>query len=220
LLPSRISANSVVGKQLLDQSQVDIEAFLIGELTVAISTEVDRVALNGSGAGPQPLGILNLPVNASGQYNYSSRSPDVTFGGPASWPSVLKFEDTLDSGAQVHNLDGTYGWVASGDVKIKWQQAAKISTYPEFLWEQPNDDPFFGRFAGRRAISTSQMPTGKMIFGRWSDVLIGTWIGGEILINPYVKAITGEYVITLNVWTSIGFRYSSAFVSSSDSASQ
>jgi len=220
LTSTRISANTVVSKQLLDQSQVDIEAFVINELTNAIATEIDRVVLNGSGVAPQPLGILNLPVNSAGNYNYASRSPNVTFGGPASWASVLKFEDTLDNGAQVHNLDGTYGWAASGDVRLKWMQAAKVATYPEFLWEQVGDDPIFGRVAGRRAISTSQMPAGTVIFGRWSDAIIGTWIGGEILVNPYLRPIQAEVVITLNLFVAVAFRYSSAFVSSSDSASQ
>jgi HK97 family phage major capsid protein len=220
LSPSRIAANSVVSKQLVAQAQPDIEQFIIDDLSQAIATEVDRVVLNGSGVAPVPQGILALPVNAAGNYAYSSRSPDVTFGGAASWASVLKFESTLDGGAQVHNFDGTYGWAAAPDVRDKWMAAPKVASYPEYLWEQPDDDPIFGRVAGRRAISTSQLPTGKVIFGRWSDALIGTWVGAEILVNPYPKAIYAEYVITLNLYVGIAFRYSSAFVSSSDSASQ
>jgi hypothetical protein len=59
-----------------------------------------------------------------------------------------------------------------------------------------------------------------VIFGRWSDVMIATWVGAEILVNPYLRATQAEHVITLNLFTAIGFKYSSAFVSSSDSASQ
>jgi HK97 family phage major capsid protein len=109
---SRISSNSVVSRQLVLQSQPDIEQFLIDELSQAIATEVDRVALNGSGTPPQPQGILSLPVNPAGTFAYNARSPDVVFGGPATWPSVLQFEATLDGGAQVHN-DSTYGWAAA-----------------------------------------------------------------------------------------------------------
>jgi HK97 family phage major capsid protein len=108
-----------IAGQLVLQSQPDIEQFLIDELSAAIATEVDRVVLNGSGVAPQPLGILNLPVNPAGTYAYDARSPDIVFGGAASWPSILKFESTLDDGAQVHNY-GTYGWAASGDVRTKW----------------------------------------------------------------------------------------------------
>jgi HK97 family phage major capsid protein len=68
LTASRISANSIVSKQLVLQAQPDIEQFLIDELSQAIATEVDRVALNGSGVAPVPTGILNLPVNPASTY--------------------------------------------------------------------------------------------------------------------------------------------------------
>jgi hypothetical protein len=64
------------------------------------------------------------------------------------------------------------------------------------------------------------MPGGGVIFGRWSDAMIATWIGAEILVNPYVRAIQAEFLITLNLFVAVAFKYSSAFVSSSDSASQ
>ena len=131
---------------------------------------------------------------------------------------MLKFEDTLDGGAQVHN-DGSYGWCAAPDVRLKWMQAPKITGYPEFLWSQ-SDLEIDGRVAGRKAVSTSQMPTGRIIFGRWSDSMIPTWAGAEILVDPYVRAIQSEHVITLNLLVAIAFKYSCAFVSSSDSASQ
>jgi HK97 family phage major capsid protein len=218
LTPSRISANTVISKQLVAQAQPDIEQFVIDELSAAIATEVDRVVLNGSGVAPQPLGILNLPVNPASTYAYNARSPNITFGGAATWGKVIQFESTIDDYAQAHN-DGSYGWVGAPDVKTKWMQAAKVATYPEFLWEQP-DDQLDGRIAGRKAVSTSQVPTGTVIFGRWSDALIGTWLGTEILVNPYQLAIQAENVITLNLWIGVAFRYSSAFVTSSDSASQ
>jgi hypothetical protein len=161
---------------------------------------------------------LALPVNPANTYAYNAHSPNVVFGGPASWPTVIQFEATLDGGAQVHN-DCTYGWAAASDVRTKWMQVPKVATYPEFLWSQP-DTEIDDRVAGRKTVSSSQMPPGSIIFGRWSDVLIGTWIGGEILVNPYLRAIQAEVVITLNLFVAVAFRYSSAFVSSSDSASQ
>ena len=176
------------------------------------------MVLNGSGVAPIPQGILALPVNPTGTLAYNARSPNITFGGAATWPSVLQFEATLDGGAQVHN-DGTYGWAASPDVRTKWMQVPKVATYPEFLWSQP-DTEIDGRVAGRTAVSSSQMPAGTIIFGRWSDAIVASWVGLEILVNPYVKAITAEHQISLNLWVAVAFRYSSAFVSSSDSASQ
>ena|SRR5215469_13003217 len=98
-------------------------------------------------------------------------------------------------------------------------QVPKLAGYPSFLWEQP-DDEIDGRVAGRKAVSSSQMPAGGVIFGRWSDAMIATWTGAEILVNPFVRATQAEHVITLNLFVAVAFKYSSAFVSSSDSASQ
>jgi len=218
LTSSRISANSVVSKQLVAQAQPDIEQVIIDELSAAIAVETDRCVLNGSGVAQQPLGILNLPVNAAGTYAYNARSPNVTFGGPASWASVLQFETAIDEGAQVHN-DGTYGWACGPGVRSKWMQAPKVATYPEFLWSQP-DTEIDGRVAGRTAVNTSQLPAGSVIFGRWSDALIATWAGAEILVNPFVRAIQAEHLISLNFFIAIAFRYSSAFIASADSGSQ
>jgi HK97 family phage major capsid protein len=219
LTASRISAVSIISKQLVAQAQPDIERFLISELNQAIATELDRVVVNGTGVAPEPAGILALPVNPAGTYAYNARSPSISFGGAASWASVLEFEATLDGGAQVHNTDGSYRWAAAPDVRQKWMATPKISGYPAFLWEQPDDDDD-GRIAGRKACSSSQLPAGSIIFGRWSDVLVGTWAGAEILVNPFVRAIQAELVITINLLVAVAFRYSSAFVASSDSASQ
>jgi HK97 family phage major capsid protein len=219
LTSSRISANSIVSKQLVAQSQTDIEQFLINELSQAIANEVDRVVLAGSGTAPIPAGILNLPVNPANTYAYNARSPNVTFGGPASWPTVLQFETTLDEGAQVHNVDGTFGWCAGPGVRSKWMATPKLAGYPSYLWEQP-DNEIDGRVAGRKAVSSSQLPAGSIIFGRWSDVMIATWAGIEVSVNPYTFATAAKHLISLNLLAAVNFRYSSAFVSSSDSAAQ
>jgi hypothetical protein len=52
------------------------------------------------------------------------------------------------------------------------------------------------------------------------DAMVAAWAGAEIMVNPYVKAVYAEHQISLNLLVAVAFRYSSAFVSSSDSASQ
>ena len=73
----------------------------------------------------------------------------------------------------------------------------KTVNYPSFLWEQSDTE----------------------IDGRWSDAMIATWAGAEILVNPFLRATQAEYVVTLNLLVAVAFKYCNAFVSSSDSAS-
>jgi hypothetical protein len=82
------------------------------------------------------------------------------------------------------------------------------------------DDPTFGRVNGRPAISSTQLPTGQVIFGRWSDLLICTWVGVEILVDPFSLATAAEVRVRVNLLCDIGFRYAVAFCASADSGAQ
>ena len=117
IVPKRISGSTVISRQLVWQSSPDIEDFVANDIATAIGVAVDNAALNGSGTAPQPLGILHYPVNASGSYTYAQRSANATFGGPASWASVLAFEKVLEQGL-IQN-DGTFGYAVDPAVRDK-----------------------------------------------------------------------------------------------------
>jgi HK97 family phage major capsid protein len=208
----------VISRQLILQSSPDIESFVAGDLSTAIGVAVDNAAINGSGTAPQPLGILHYPVNASGSYTYASRSANVTFGGPATWPNVLAFEKILEQGLIVN--DRSFGYAIDPTVRDKWQQVAKLTGYPSFLWENTSDDPTFGRVNGRKAISSTQLPAGQVIFAKWSELLICSWVGLEILVDPYSLATTSEIRIRASLLADIQFRYPWAFCAPSDSGAQ
>jgi hypothetical protein len=86
----------------------------------------------------------------------------------------------------------------------KWTQTPELAGYPEFLWSQP-DTEIDGRVAGRKAVSSSQMPTDTIIFGRWSDVMIASWAGVEAMVNPFTCATTAEHQISLNLLVVVNF---------------
>jgi HK97 family phage major capsid protein len=203
---------------LVYQSSPNIEAFIANDIAAAIATAVDNAAINGSGTAPQPLGILHYPTNASGSYTYASRSANVTFGGPATWASVLAFEKTLEQGLVTN--DRSFGYCCDVSVRDKWQQTAKVAGYPSFLWENSDDDATFGRVNGRRAISSTQLPAGQVIFGKWSEMLICSWVGLDILVDPFSLATQAEIRIRVSLLADIQFRYPLAFCASSDSGAQ
>jgi hypothetical protein len=210
-----------LSRQLVYQSSPDIEAFIANDLANAIAVAVDNAALNGSGVAPQPLGILNYPANPTFSYVYSSRSANVTFGGPT-WANVLLFEKNVEL-ANVVN-DGTFGYVTDPLCRDKWQQQTKTpgaTQYPVYLWENTSDpgDPF-GRVNGRRAISSTQIQGSKVIFGKWSEMLICTWLGLDVHVDPFSLAVTGEIRVQVSLLADIQFRYPLAFCASNDSGAQ
>jgi hypothetical protein len=218
LTPKRITGSTVISRQLILQSSPDVEAFVVNDLTAAIAVAVDNAAINGTGTGSQPTGILTVPPNASGSYVYSQRSASVTFGGAATWQHVLQFEKTLEQGLVAN--DGSFGWAVDPTVRDKWQQTAKVSGFPSFLWENSNDDGVFGYVNGRRALSSTQLAPGEVLFGRWSDLLICSWVGVDILVDPFSLATQAEVRVRASLLADINFKYALSFCGSSDSGAQ
>ena len=59
-----------------------------------------------------------------------------------------------------------------------------------------------------------------MILGKFSEMIIASWLGAEILVNNHSRAINAETVIQVSLLVDIGFRYPLAFCASSDSGAQ
>jgi hypothetical protein len=218
LVPSRISSSIIVSSLLTKQSSPDLEKLVVSDMSAAIATAVDAAAINGTGTAPQPRGIMAYPVNASGAFAYGSRSANVTFGGAATWPKVLAFELALEQGLITN--DGSFGWAVDPTTRDRWQQAAKVATYPSFLWENMPGDSTFGYVNGRRAISSTQLAAGQVIFGKWSELILGSWLGIELTVDPFSRAASSEILITTNLLCGITLRYALAFCASSDSGAQ
>jgi len=88
------------------------------------------------------------------------------------------------------------------------------------LWENTDDDDTLGRVNGRKALSTTQLPAGQVIFGKWSEMILASWVGVELLTDPFSLATTAEVRVRASVLADIGFRYALAFCCSSDSGAQ
>jgi HK97 family phage major capsid protein len=219
LVPSRISSSIIVSTLLTKQSSPDLERVVVSDMTDAIATAVDAAAINGTGVAPQPLGVMHYPVNASGVYAYGSRSANVTFGGPATWPAVLSFERILEQGLITN--DGSFGYAVDPTVRDKWQQAVKITgTGYQFLWENVPGDSTYGYVNGRRSISSTQLGAGQVIFAKWSELILGSWLGIELVVDPYSHASSSEIKIVTNLLCAITLRYALAFSASADSGAQ
>jgi HK97 family phage major capsid protein len=217
LSPKLIAGSTIVSNQLLAQSSLDIEQFVIRDIADAIAVAVDQAALYGAGSATVPKGILAFGANAAGNFAYGLRAPNVTFGAAADWNHVLQFEKNLEDG-RIAN-DGSFAFVTSPATRNKWQAAQKAVNYPVYLWEQENDE-LDGRVNGRRAVSSAQITNDFVLLGKFSEMILANWLGVELLVNTYSRAINSETVILATMLVDVGFRYASAFCASNDSGAQ
>jgi HK97 family phage major capsid protein len=169
LEPKHCGAMTEFSRNILLQSSPDIEQLIRMDFAAVLANALDVAALNGSGS-TQPTGILNLSGLA-------------TVNGPVSWTKVLEMIETLEEA----NTEGT-GWAMTPAMKRLLRSTAKVSsTDSVMIMESPNE------LAGYRAETSTNVPTtagspstgDALIFGDWSDLLIGTWDSFSVLVNPY-----------------------------------
>ena len=212
LSPHRLSASTVISKMLVAQTSLDVEGLVRSDFALQCGVALDAAALTGPGNAAQPLGILNSPGIGA-----------IDFDGPADWEHIVDFE------TQVSNANVTpesCAYVTSPTAKGKLKQRPKIAgtPFPIFIWEKSaRPGPVDGRYGeinGYGAVSTKNMPDDRMIFGKWSDLIIADWVGMDMTVDPYTFADRFQVKVTINMLVDIALRHLGAFCVSSDSAAQ
>lgn len=201
--PRRLGATTNYTKQLLAQAGLGIENFIRDDIMAAFGVELDRTALNGAG-GAEPLGILNLAT--------ADRSTSVTFGAAPTWAKVVSFESNVETSNALSNA--RYAYLTSPSVKGAWKTTTKISGQAAWLWE--NGD----LVNGYAAKSTNQIPSNKVIFGDFSQVIYFEWTGIDLTVDPYTLADQNQVKVTMQKHVDCVVRQGKAFAVSTDAGNQ
>jgi HK97 family phage major capsid protein/HK97 family phage prohead protease len=218
LSPKTIGARSQITRQMLLQSTPDIEMLVRNDLATVLALGIDKACINGSGSSGQPTGILN-----------QSGIGSVVGGTNGANVSINNFID-LETAVAVANAD-VANLAYLTNPKVIGSTKKLVSTTGQFLWTQ---DPVGGRSATPGSINgypvarTNQVPSNltkgtssgvcsAIIFGNWSDLLIGEWGVLEILPNPYGAGFTaGSLDIRALQSLDIQVRHAESFAAMTD----
>jgi HK97 family phage major capsid protein len=215
LTPHRVAVSVVFSRQLILQSSADVEQFIRDDITRQINLAIDSAVISGTGSADQPTGILNCAGVGS-----------VLFNGPASWASIVGFETQL--AAQNVTDDGTLGYLMTPTVKGRLKTLAKsavgqTSVFPIFLVGETDNGQGIFSVNGYRAGSSNQVPANLVLFGKWSDVIIGFFgqnNGIDLIMNPYSLDISAQVRLTANVFFDVAILHPQSFTVSADSGAQ
>ena len=194
LSPKQIGARSQYSRLMLQQSTPDIEAIVRDDLAKVMALGIDLAAINGSASSGQPRGILNQ----SGIGSVAMGTNGAAFANAAtSGTNGIDQLIQLDSKVDIANaLNGTLYYLTNAKVvaalkQLKTQQA-------DYLWTNNLNDRSSGTpgmINGYGVARSNQVPangtkgTGtnlsSLIYGDFSQLLIGMWGGLEVLPNPY-----------------------------------
>jgi HK97 family phage major capsid protein len=202
MTPHNITAQIAVSRSLLVQSP-GVEAWIKREIGLALGTEIDRIALFGTGSG-QPTGIFNTPT-----------AQTVTFAAAATWAKVVLFE-TLAGQANARRENCS--WIVGANSRSKWKQAVKTGTGAVgFIMDSDHT------VNGYRAEATSKLDaTNQVVYGDFSECYLGSWGSDaiQLVVDNITGAKVGKIVITANAFCDVAFRRANLLVTSTDSAAQ
>jgi HK97 family phage major capsid protein len=195
LSPKNVAAYTEISRQLMLQSSPSAEMIVMNDLGAVVALAVDSAAINGSGASGQPLGIVNTAGIGS-----------VT-GTTLAYSGVLEFQtDVLAANALVNPASA--GYVSTPAVAALLAGRSRFTNTDTPLWQGNLLD---GNVAGFRAMTSTQIAASRMLFGDFSQLVIGEWGALELDVNPYANFPAGITGVRAFYTVDIGVRYAAAF---------
>ena len=150
LSPKRLTGKFPISLELLAQDTLGVENMIRQAIVNAINEKLEATIL-GAGAGD-----LNTPAGL--------------FHGYADTNVIADFGDIADLEAKVEekNVYGNCKYIVSPKAKAKLRSTIKGTAGVGMIMEN-------GAIDGTEALATSNVPTGKMLYGDFSNLVIGQW---------------------------------------------
>ena len=193
LTPKTVGAYTEISRNLMLQSSPDAEAIVQADLAQVAALAIDVGVLRGSGASGEPTGIINTAGIGS-----------VT-GTSLAYAGILEFQSDV---ATANVMPAMGGYATTPAVAALMMARQRFSSTDTPLWIGNLWD---GQMSGFAAMSTNQMTAASMLFGDWSQVIVGEWGVLEVEVNPYANFQAGIIGIRAMVTIDVGLRYPAAF---------
>lgn len=216
LTPKRVGTFVDISKQLLVQTSVPgLDQVIRRDIEQAIARALESAAINGSGSGSQPTGIMNISgvgVEAIG-----------TNGGSPDWGNIVALEASIAN----QNADfGRLGYLTTPGMRGALKTIEKATNTGMFIWENGiisgvQGTIGEGQLNGYRAAISSLVPSNlekgtgynlhAILFANWEDLLMGQFGGMDIVVDPYTQATNTIMRIVVNSWWDIAVRHAQSF---------
>jgi HK97 family phage major capsid protein len=191
LSPNRLAAITTISKQLLNQSSINVENWIRSELSNAIARAVDGAAINGNGGNID--GILG-----------TSGVNEITFGGAVNRVDLVGLMTKIE----LENYDGgNMGWLMN-PVLVGELMNLKTDTGSGLFDMQTALSTLLGYRVERTTLVPTNISSNKtaVIFGDFSNVVIGNWGGVDIIVDPYVRAEYGQIRMIINSYWDVAIK--------------
>ncbi|MGQ2971829.1 phage major capsid protein [Brevundimonas mediterranea] len=197
LTPHHVGAITELSRQLLMQNSPSVDGIIRQMLARNIALAIDAAAVNGSGTGAVPQGILNDPLVPTEAYA----------------TDLFTTTANMIAKADLANVAASRGFLSTNGVKATAAKTKDGDGYPLGIATI---------FHGERVEFSNQVPNNLnptankhgLIYGDWADFLVGIWSQLDILVNPYAETAysKGNILIRAMATVDFGVRRPASFV--------
>lgn len=220
LTPKTAHGIQDVTRDLLMQGTPAVEGLIRADLIDSMATQLDFIALHGTGASNQPTGLLATAGIGSVAGGTNGAAP--------TWDNIVELESQV---ANNNAAFGSIGYLTNSKVRGKLKRTQKFSgTNGQEIWMPAmagDDSSLFGSMNGYRAgVSNnvrSDLTKGSssgvcsaLAYGNWADLLIGEWGTAELLPDEVTQA--ANRIIRMHIYQTvdIGVRRAQSFSAMQD----
>lgn len=200
LSPHHVGAITELSRQLIMQASPAADAILRQMLSRNIALEIDRAAINGSGTGAEPRGLLN--------------DPDVD-SVPFTTDLFITTADMI-AAADLANVASNRGFLATNGVKATAMKLRTVDGLPIPYSATFHDEPvqFSNQAPSDLGVEEDEH---ALVYGDWRDFLVGIWSQLDILVNPFAETAysKGNILIRAMATVDFGVRRPASFVKAS-----
>ena len=169
--PKTLGGFTDFSRKTLLQASIDVEQFVRNDLAKVLALELDRAGIYGTGSSNQPTGLT--------QTTGIGTQTITTYG---TFAEYIGMETDVASA----NADaGALKYIVNAAARGALKSTEKASNTAQFVWEG-------NEINGYPAIVSNQLANNDVLFGDFSQLVMGTWSGVDLTVDPYAGATSGN----------------------------
>jgi len=171
MTPKTLGGYVDFSRRTLLQASIDVEQFVRGDLAKVLALELDRAGIYGTGSSNQPTGLT--------QTTGIGTQTITTYG---TFAEYIGMETDVASA----NADaGALKYIVNAAARGALKSTEKASNTAQFVWEG-------NEINGYPALVSNQLANNDVLFGDFSQLVLGTWSGVDLTVDPYAGATSGN----------------------------
>ena len=209
--PKTLASFTDISRKLAIQSDPSVEQIIREDILQSFARKIDEVAIEGGGAN-EPTGILG--TNGIGSVALGTNGGAITFASLVN----LEREVAIDNA-----LMGNLAFLTNPKVVAAMRNRPRQTSGVEANFILNDTNVLLGYNVASTTLVPSDLTKGTasnvcsaMIFGNFSDLMIGMWNSPDVLVDPYTGSSAGTIRIAAFQEVDVKVRHAESFAAIKD----